>query len=176
MAEDLPQDIDDILDANPKPRPTGGTPATLFDSLSAEVLEALGKLNPKKAAFVMNLASGENQTDALLHAGWKCARKTATSTAARILREDQDVQNALQLIRGDLAKRAAYNFDKFMNELDKAIDFAINTKNATAYVRAVELKGKSSGHLVERVDQRVAQAGYALVIQGVEPPKPVREQ
>jgi hypothetical protein len=112
----------------------------------------------------------------LLHAGWKCARKTATSTAARILREDQDVQNALQLIRGDLAKRAAYNFDKFMNELDKAIDFAINTKNATAYVRAVELKGKSSGHLVERVDQRVAQAGYALVIQGVEPPKTVIEQ
>ena len=59
-----------------------------------------------------------------------------------------------------------------MAELDAAVAFAIKTENATAYVRAVELKGKASGHIVDRVDQRNVTAGFQIQIAGVEPPRP----
>ena len=83
--------------------------------------------------------------------------------------------DAVAAIKADMAKRAEYDFDKFMVEMNAAMDFAKETKNATALVRAIELKGKASGHIVERVDSRVQQAGFSLVVAGVAPPRPVNE-
>jgi len=174
--KNTPKDIDELLGVD-TPRPLEEVEVVKnFDNLPAEVMQALAKLNPKKAAFVMNLAGGMGQADALLRAGWKCSRKSASVTANRILKEDTDVADALHVMRADLAKRAEYNFEKFMDEMNEAIEFAKDTKNATALVRAVELKGKASGHLVERIDQRVSKTGFQLVVQGVEPPKVVSEQ
>lgn len=154
--------INDLLDAEPQQaaRP-----------LSAEVRQALDRLPTKKAAFVLNIAAGMPPIDALLKAGWVTSRATAASTASRMLREDAAVKDAVSAIKADLAFRSEYSFDAFMDEMDAAMVFAKNTKNATALVRAIELKGKASGHIVDRVDQRNSNVGFSIRIAGVEPPK-----
>src|SRR4030066_1180481 len=159
------ESIDDLL-ADPPPK---NVPAP--SQHSAEVQQALAALPTKKAKFVLNVAAGMAPADALVEAGWECSRKTATSTAGRLLREDEQVKDALNIIKADLALRAEYSFNSFIAEMDSAMEFARETKNATALVRAIELKGKASGHIVERVDQRNMNAGFQLMVTGVEPPK-----
>lgn len=144
--------------------------------MSAEVQQALAQLPTKKAAFVLNVAAGMIPADALLKAGWQMKRTVAGSTASRLLREDAAVMDAVAAIKADMAKRADYDFDKFMGEMNEAMQFAKDTKNATALVRAIELKGKASGHIVERVDSRTQVSGFSLVVAGVAPPRPPIEQ
>lgn len=167
MARPKKESIDDLL-ADPAPQENQAQP-----SLSAEVQQALAQLPTKKAAFVLNVAAGMIPADALLKAGWQMKRTVAGSTASRLLREDEAVKDAVAAIKADMAKRAEYDFDKFMVEMNEAAQFAKDTKNATALVRAVELKGKASGHIVDRVDSRVQTAGFSLVVEGVAPPRPV---
>jgi hypothetical protein len=170
MARKKAESIDDLLEAD-KPQETKAQP-----TLSAEVQQALAKLPTKKAAFVLNVAAGMIPADALLEAGWQMKRTVAGSTASRLLREDEAVKDAVAAIKADMAKRAEYDFAKFMVEMNEAMQFAKDTKNATALVRAIELKGKASGHIVDRVDSRVQTAGFSLVVEGVAPPRPVSEQ
>lgn len=170
MARNKKDSIDDLLEVE-KPQETQALP-----TLSAEVQQALAKLPTKKAAFVLNVAAGMLPADALLKAGWQMTRLVAGSTASRLLREDEAVKDAVAAIKADMAKRAEYDFDKFIAEMNDAMQFAKDTKNATALVRAVELKGKASGHIVERVDQRTQASGFSLVVAGVAPPRPVSEQ
>jgi len=160
------ESIDDLLGTEKDPLPP----------MSAEVQQALAALPPKKAKFVLNVCSGKSPADSLLEAGWQCNRKTAISTAGRLLREDAAVQDAIAVIKADMAKRADYDFDKFMQEMNQAMQFAKDTKNATALVRAIELKGKASGHIVERVDQRTTATGFQLIVSGVKPPRVVSDQ
>lgn len=165
MPRNKKESIDDLLEGQKEPE------AQALPPLSAEVQQALAKLPTKKAAFVLNVAAGMLPADALLKAGWDQKRTVAGSTASRLLREDEAVKDAVAAIKADMAKRAEYDFDKFIAEMNEAMDFAKTTKNATALVRAIELKGKASGHIVERVDQRNVNAGFSIQIAGVEPPK-----
>lgn len=170
MTRKKKESIDDLL-TDPAPQENQAQPP-----LSAEVQQALAQLPTKKAAFVLNVAAGMIPADALLKAGWQMKRTVAGSTACRMLREDEAIKDAVAVIKADMAKRAEYSFDKFMVEMNEAAQFAKDTKNATALVRAVELKGKASGHIVERVDQRTQASGFSLVVAGVAPPRPVSEQ
>lgn len=165
MPRNKKESIDDLLEGPKEPESQALPP------LSAEVQQALAKLPTKKAAFVLNVAAGMLPADALLKAGWDQKRTVAGSTASRLLREDEAVKDAVAAIKADMAKRAEYDFDKFIMEMNEAMEFAKLTKNATALVRAIELKGKASGHIVERVDQRNVNAGFSIQIAGVEPPK-----
>lgn len=172
----MPRNKEDLLGTPPAqaliPQPGVEQQNTPLAPQSAEVQEALAQLSPEKAAFVLAVCSGSSPADALFSTGWTGKRTTATSTAGRWLREDEAVKDAIAVIKADMAKRAEYDFNKFIAELDEAIAFAIKTENATAYVRAVELKGKASGHIVDKVDQRFAAGGgFSLVIAGVKPPK-----
>lgn len=167
MARQKKDSIDDLLDAPKAPESPPLPP------LSAEVQQALTQLPSRKAAFVLNVASGMIPTDALLKAGWDMKRSVAGATASRLLSADPLVKDALAVIKADMAQRAEYDFNKFMGEMNEAMQFAKDTKNATALVRAIELKGKASGHIVERVDQRNVNAGFSIQIAGVEPPKVV---
>lgn len=170
MSSNKKDSIDDLLEGPKEPE------SQALPTLSAEVQQALAKLPTKKSAFVLNVAAGMLPADALLKAGWDMKRTTAQSTASRMLREDDAVKDAVAAIKADMAKRAEYDFDKFMAEMNEAMTFAKDTKNATALVRAIELKGKASGHIVERVDQRTQASGFSLVVAGVAPPRPVSEQ
>lgn len=147
---------------------------------SAEVQAALAKLKPVHAKFAVNLAAGMVPADAYFEAMGgksKANRNTLTSHAGRLLRGSPEIQDAINLMKAELAKKAEYSFNAFMEEMDAAMQFARDTKNATALVRAIELKGKASGHIVDRVDQKVSGAGgFSLVVAGVAPPRVVSEQ
>jgi hypothetical protein len=138
---------------------------------SAEVQQALSELPTRKAKFILNVAAGMTPIEALLAAGWQASHTVAKTTANKILRDDEPAKNALTLIKLELAKKAEYGFEKFMAEMNDAIRFAKSTNNATALVRAIELKGKASGHIVDRVDTRSVSTGFSIQIAGVEPPK-----
>jgi hypothetical protein len=59
-------------------------------------------------------------------------------------------------------------FDPYTISFDFINDrFAVKTDNASAFVRAVELRGKLTGILVDRVDARVAIGTFALNVTGL---------
>ena len=137
---------------------------------SVEVKMALDRLSPRKAKFVLNVCAGMKPVDALLDAGCQSKRHIAITMANRMLRKDEKVKDAIAIIRSEMVKKSEYSFDKFMDELNEALVFAKETKNATALVRGIELKGKASGHIVERIDQKTQSTGFQLVVAGVAPP------
>jgi len=74
------------------------------------------------------------------------------------------VAAAVVKVRAEMARRAEYGMDRLITELDEAAAFAISTENATALVRARELKGKALGLLVDRMDMRVQQIPFRIEI------------
>lgn len=62
-------------------------------------------------------------------------------------------------------KAAAYNIDAAMKECEDAIEFARETENANAYVKAVELKSKLQGLLVEK--HQIQQVPFTISIGGI---------
>ena len=142
-----------------------------FSEMSLEIRQALALLNPKKAKFVLNICQGMKPIDAYLDAGWNGSRKIASAGANRLMKNDESVIDAIAVVKADYARTSKYSFEKFMGEMNEAMEFAKATKNATALVRAIELKGKANGHVVEKLDSRVHTTGFQLVVSGVEPPK-----
>jgi len=67
-----------------------------------------------------------------------------------------------------MARRAEYGMDQLIGELNEAADFAVKTENATALVRARELKAKALGLLVDRMDMRIQQIPFKIVINGID--------
>jgi hypothetical protein len=74
------------------------------------------------------------------------------------------VAEAIRVVRAELARRATYDLDKLVADLDAAADFAVATENATALVRARELKGKALGLLMDRVDMRLQLVPFRIEI------------
>jgi hypothetical protein len=68
---------------------------------------------------------------------------------------------------GFAAAKAGYDVHMMFAELGRGMEFAIATENATAFVRAVELRGKLTGILVDRIDARVAVGGFVLNVHGL---------
>ena len=135
----------------------------------AAIAEATAKLSIVDAAFVLGLASGLSPSEALARANPRLAVKSAKTMGAKKLRNSQDLQKAVGAVKAALAVKAQYDFDEFIAELDRAVEFATRTNNATAYVRAVELKGKSTGHLADRPAGN-AGSGFTLNIVGLDVP------
>lgn len=107
-----------------------------------------------------------NKKRAAIAAGY--AAGTATGT---VIGKAKAVQAALDEARNKSITTAAYNADAAMKEADEAIAFAKETENANAYVKAVELKAKLKGLLVEKHQHQVAT--FNLSIGGIDDePKP----
>lgn len=105
-----------------------------------------------------------NGAEAARKAGYEA--RTANRTAVRLLKIPA-VRAAIDAARAEAAAASSYTVEKCMDELGTAMEFAYKTDNASAYVRAVELRGKLSGHLVDRVDARVAIGTYSLNVVGL---------
>ena len=69
----------------------------------------------------------------------------------------------------EIRELTKFGAQKAMVELNECIEFAESTNNATARVKAVELKMKLSGLLVERIDQRQV-GSFQINIGGIENP------
>jgi len=66
------------------------------------------------------------------------------------------VMAAIDQARRQMLEAAAYTAERAMSEAERALEFAEENKNAMAMVKAVELRAKLAGLLIERIDQRVA--------------------
>jgi hypothetical protein len=105
-----------------------------------------------------------NATEACRLAGYSHNR--ANSTAQNLLKNPK-VRAAVDAIRAEVAAAASYSVERCMAELEAAMTFAKATDNASAFVRAVELRGRLSGVLVDKLDARVALGGFVLHVHGL---------
>ena len=144
------------------PQPISGT-TVLQNSIAA----AVSKLTIPDAAFVTALCGGISQAAAYrqAHPGSPVASASAAGAARAA---DPKVAQAIAEVKDALAAAAEYGFVAFMAEMNAAIAFSRETRNATAMVRAVELKGKSTGHLSDKPPGGTE--GFTLVIAGLAPP------
>lgn len=117
--------------------------------------ELMALLPPKKAKFVEEILKGVPREQAAAHAGWNFKTKTSrASHAGNLLRRDPLVMAAIKAARTEVAAEVKYELKDSFVELKEAMAFAEKSDNATAYVRAVELRAKLFGLLVERQDVR----------------------
>lgn len=150
--------------------PTSGLPAVVSGAatnLQTSIAAAVSKLNIMDAAFVTALCGGASQAKAYMKASPGTSAVSARNLGS-IKAADPKVAQAISDVKEAMAAAADYSFIAFMAEMDAAIVFAQRTNNATAYVRAVELKGKSTGHLSDKPVS--ASAGFTLQIVGIDSP------
>lgn len=93
-----------------------------------------------------------------------------TAAHSHNLMRDPYVVEALEKARKRSQEVCDYNATQAMKEANDAIEFAISTENANAYVKAVELRAKLQGLLVEKVDLR-AQVGFSIIMAPLRPGK-----
>lgn len=74
--------------------------------------------------------------------------------------------------REKLKKATQYDLQAAIRELDEAIIFARETENANALVKALELKMKGHGLLIEKHDVRTF-AAFSIKISGIDDPIPL---
>lgn len=114
-------------------------------------------LCPRRIAFVAEYLRQVGQMG-------KTCEKLGISrpTGERYLKEPE-IQKMIREARDKIMAEAVYDTAKAMREAEEAIEFAKDTQNANAYVKAVELRSKLSGLLVEKIDVRQA-TGFQIRI------------
>lgn len=132
-------------------------------------------LTPRQQAFVeayarpstVNGQGALNAAAAARAAGY--SHRRADSTAHQLLKIPK-VAAAVAAIRAEVAERAGYTVERCMRELEKGMTFALSTENASAYVRAVELRGKLAGLIVDRMDARLLVGQFSITVEGLAAP------
>lgn len=106
----------------------------------------------RKQLFVAKYLELGDGAKAAREAGY--AAESAKGVAWRLLRKDPDVIRAVEEGRQALQLRNQVNVDTMIVQFDEDRQFAVRTENATACVRASELKAKLAGLLIDRRDVR----------------------
>jgi phage terminase small subunit len=119
-------------------------------------------LTHKQAKFVEAMMKHGNGTKAAIEAGYS----PKGQRAGKLLRESPAVRKAMAEIRQSVVDKGKYNLEIAMNEADEAIKFSKETENANAYVKALELKAKLNGLLVEK--HEVRSAAFSISIAGLD--------
>lgn len=141
-----------------------------YGTISVDEVESLaGLTHPKWQRFVAAYVSGANQAAAVQAAGYTC--RNLKQRATKLL-QHPPIAAAIKAVRAEMARRAEYGMDRLIADFDEAAQFAIKTENATALVRARELKGKALGLLMDRVDMRVLQIPFRIEINTLLPALP----
>jgi phage terminase small subunit len=131
-------------------------------AITADDVAALtGLKRPKWQTFVAAHASGATLAAAVVSAGYSCAKPL--QYGQKLLKRKPEIAAALVTVRQALAERSAFTMDKAMEQLRDDREFAIRTENAAAAVRASELMARMSGHLVDRIDARIA-VGFSVAL------------
>lgn len=124
-------------------------------------------LTVKELKFVNGILAGRDNSAAYLKA-YKCKKSSSARAGGyRLTHSVPHVMAEIERRKKELAKKGDFDFDKAMNELNDASEFAKATDNATALARTIELKAKLSGLMIDRVDQRQV-ADFNLHISGID--------
>jgi hypothetical protein len=107
------------------------------------------RLTDKQAQYVRHLASGKPSRDAAKAAGYS---DSYARVATHRLMKKPTVAQAIERIRVEGMKMAAYGVVEAMKEADDAAAFARANKNSMALVKACELRAKLSGLLIDRIE------------------------
>jgi phage terminase small subunit len=106
----------------------------------------------KKELFVERFLELGDGAKAARAAGY--SHRGADRLAWRLLHRDPLVKTAVEEGRLALRERNEITVDDMIVRFDADHDFAIESGNANAAVRASEMKAKLAGLLVDRIDQR----------------------
>lgn len=87
---------------------------------------------------------------------------------ANELLKQPDVQAKIAEASKEMSRRGIFNLEIAMEKTNDAIQFAIDTGNANAYVKALELQAKMNGLLIERVEH--SGSGFNVIINGITKP------
>jgi hypothetical protein len=131
-------------------------------ALEGELAGLRAKLSPRQSRFVDAVVTERTLTAAAAKAGYAWPDKIAGKLLSK-----PELRRAVDLMKELGAVRARYTVDTMMAELGKGMEFALTTENAAAYVRAVELRGKLTGILVDRLDARIAVGGFVVNVSGL---------
>lgn len=123
-------------------------------------------ISEKLGIFAKELAKHGNKTRAA-----KAINENAMS-GTRLSRHPEVVK-VMAETRLAIVEKVKYTAIEAMKEAEMTIQFARETENASAMVKAVELRSKLMGLLVDKIDLR-ASVGFKVAISGIddEPPPP----
>ncbi len=139
----------------------GGTLPVTFDVASLR-----SRLRPKEALFVAHHLGGMSALDAVRAAGYVARTDGAAKAKGwKLLHANPRVKAAIDEAKAELARRNDFSMDRAMQQLRQDRQFAIETRNATAAVRATELMSKMSGHLDERPLLNLAP--FQIIVEGL---------
>ena len=110
--------------------------------------------NLRKEKFVEALLTGVSGAEAARRAGYSPSDARGRASA---LMKDPLVAQELEHRREKIREMTAYDVGRAMGELDAAMEFARETKNAGALAKTIELRTKLSGLMIERRDVRAMQ-------------------
>jgi hypothetical protein len=135
----------------PPGRPRGSREDYALTQEPDDLAEALEPLRiHRQREFVRRYLEGMSAGDAFLAAGYKTRNRPSTN-ASHLLKQPH-IQAAVAAGRAALTKRSEWTFARTSKELENGIEFARQTKNATALMRGLELLGKLHGHLIDRAE------------------------
>lgn len=118
-------------------------------------------MTPKQKAFVRAYkANGGNGTQAAIEAGY--SENTAYSIGSENLRKPE-IQEALEKHEKKLQEKYEYTIDEFVKDLDTVKMQSDSERNRTVQLKAIELKAKAFGLLVEKSNVTLNQPPISLI-------------
>ena len=109
------------------------------------------KLTPKENKFVNEICSGVNPSQAYINAynPQRASKNTIKSQAQKILNKPY-ISHTIEELRKKQQEEINYTVKDNFNELDIGAKAAMSEGNFSAYVKAIELKGKLLGFYTEK--------------------------
>lgn len=125
------------------------------------------QLRPKELLFVSHYLQGTTGMEAVRRAGYIARTDhTARVKANKLIHKNSRVRAALVEAKAELAKRADYNLDKALHEIDSDLQGARRADQWTAVANLQRTKQQMVGHLDDRP---ILNQGFQIVIQGITP-------
>lgn len=120
-------------------------------------------LKPQHIKFLQEYVKTGNASKAAIAAGYN--RKGAAKEGARIL-DKPLAQEYLDTVRKNLVDTGVYDATEAMRECNDAVALAKAKGNPMALVKAIELKSKLSGLLIEKRENKNV-GGFQIRIEGI---------
>ena len=115
---------------------------------SSQPRQRVRPVNHRQADYIKARSAGMSPTEAARAAGYT---EAYAKEAARRLDSHPLLRQEIEGIQAEVRTRAVYSLETAMGEAKDAMEFAHKQKNAMAYCKAVELRSKLSGLLIDRV-------------------------
>ena len=93
----------------------------------------------------------------------------SSASAYNMLKLNHVVRKLIAEHREKMHRRTHYTAVVAMEEAERSMDLAEATGNATAHAKAVELRAKLNGLIIDKMDTRVA-AAFTIAISGIDDP------